>query len=222
MKRCILVFVLAVSLAAPAWVHAGDLRMEDWTDTIRTEKFFYLGLGGEYAFENFKIDDPYNLDYNTNNTYGGYLQAGYRWNKYLATELNFHWLPDFSVAGNAPSWKNSQYLELDSSVNMYMGVVKLSPGLDSEVWKPYLILGGGWSHGNHNLFADDATKNASNQQGDWFSSSNSGGAAQAGLGLILFPGNQFSLQMESCYFLGFGDADMVRYGNISLGLSFPL
>ncbi|WP_028315259.1 outer membrane beta-barrel protein [Desulfatibacillum aliphaticivorans] len=223
MKKWILLFVLALGLLAPAGAWAGDLRDEEWPDEIRTGDFYYLGLGGQYAFDNFNIDDPYDLDYNTDNTFGAYLQAGYRYNKYLAAEFNFHWLPDFKVAGDTPSWKTSQYLELESSVNMYMLVAKLSPGLDSEVWKPYFIAGGGWAYGNHNLFASQVAQNTSKEQeGDWFTSSNSGGAAQAGLGVILFPGNQFSVQMESCYFWGFGDVDMVRYGNISIGLSFPL
>ncbi len=221
MKRWMLALVLAICIGTPTWVHAGDIRLEDWPDTIRTERFFYLGFGGEYAFENFDMEDPYNLNYNTSNTFGGYLQAGYRWNKYLAGEFNFHWLPDFSVAGNSPSWRTAQYLELDSSVNMYLAVAKLSPGWDSEVYKPYVIMGGGWAYGNHNLFAGIAPKQNAGY-GDWYTTSNSGPAFQAGLGVILFPGNQFSIQMESSYYMGFGDADMVRYGNISLGLSFPL
>lgn len=131
-------------------------------------------------------------------------------------------MPNFSLEGKIIPGVSHGELKLENAVHLYMGAFKIFPGLDKDLYKPYVILGGGYMTGENQFTMVKESKQAPGGEGDWNTSDRGDAGIQAGLGIELFPGNDFSLQFETNYFWGLGRMDMVEMLNLSVGISFRL
>lgn len=165
----------------------------------------YIGLGAVYAFEDFapSFDDSAGID----------ARVGYRWNRYVATELQYQWLEGFDSTGAVPRLTPPATgaprggVELDTHLALFAGKFFAS---DGRV-QPYLVAGFGALVVDTEILAIPFKKRFR---------VDSGFATRLGAGLDIHVSDHWVLELESAYLLTTGDVRRERYGSVGLALQY--
>ena len=97
----------------------------------------YIGVGGSYALplSGNSFDDAFKpLNADVSRSWGAHATAGYRFNKWLATEVEYEWMKGFNTraAGIAVADIQTQTATVNLKVTAPYGQ-----------WQPYFLVGGG-------------------------------------------------------------------------------
>ncbi len=175
-----------------------------WADEPEPQGLSF-GFGGVYAIEHFgaSFDDSSGVD----------LRLGWRWNRWVATELRYEWLEGFDSTGpvpglNVPGLDLSRGgVELDTHQVMLSGKFYPCEGR----LQPYATLGLGALIVNTELRAPQFAKPFR---------IDAGFASRLGAGLDFALSRHWVLNFEGAYLLGTGAVERERYGSIGLGLRY--
>jgi outer membrane protein W len=130
MRYLAIASLLLVSTFAARTVRADD-------NDPYTRKGGYLGIGATYGVEEmegtFKDAFP-TKDADVSNTWGAHATAGYRFGKFISTEVEYEWMKGFNVrdGGVAMSRVQTQVATLNLKVHAPFGQ-----------WQPYFLVGAG-------------------------------------------------------------------------------
>ena len=193
----------------------------------------YMGAGGSYAFECMDLDEfngyysgEYGISPELDSTYGFYALVGarlpipekFRVARMFCFELEGNYMPGFEGGEESilPKTKGAK-LDIELDVTTITGAIKFDPKIgDIEVFRPYVLLGGGLMIGEVSTTASYKNRwaNGSNTEYD--------PCLKAGIGFDYYLTESFSLNLEATYVTGFHDLDEVRYVNTSAGIAFHM
>lgn len=195
----------------------GDVVLTKETVTLTTtpneynlSKRWYFGGGFNYAFENFD-DEAGEQDWD--NTYGFDLKAGYFFSEYFALEAMFQYLDDFEHSESGVMYSPPYYYsyDYDIDVSLYNFTINGKGFIPIKgIVKPYGILGFGYAWGEAKRKITIGRISATDTEKD------SDLCGRIGAGLDIFLSEQFAIEGEVSYFVGFNDIDMIRYTSLSL------
>ena len=213
-KGLILPVLFAVVLFFSTSLYAGDTTGP------------YIGIGGSFAYENFGTDEldkklePYGLKVDFDNSLGVNAKVGYHFNRWLAFEFNFDYLPNFEWDGSTTYLGIPIKVSADVDITTYMLAGKLSPDIGSATVRPFIAGGFGWMHGEVEARASAMGTSAST------SDSETAPCAKIGLGIALFASKNVSVEIEGSYVWSFGNDEIrdinyeIRYMNLTLGVAY--
>ena len=166
---------------------------------------FYVGVGGVYAFENF--------DFAFDDSAGVELRLGWRWNRWIATELRYEWLEGFDSTGpirgyNVPPL-NPTLGDVELDTHQVMVNAKLYP-IEGPI-QPYAIVGLGAFIVNTELRA---------AQFDKPFRIDAGFAARLGAGVEVPLSPHWAVAFEGAYLLGTGRVEREPYGTLGLNVLY--
>lgn len=181
-------------------------------------KHWYFGGGVNYNFENFGKELG---ELSWDDTWGFDVKAGYFFTDYFALECMFQYLNEFKYDNSGRYYyylrPNYYYYDWDQKITLtgYKFSVngKVFIPLKSIV-RPYGVLGLGYAYGKiknkvvYHYANGDTIFRASDKE--------DGMCGRFGAGLDVFITEQFALEGEVSYIMGFGDIDNVRYTSLSL------
>ena len=168
-------------------------------------KRWYFGGGLNYAFENFK-DELSEVDWD--NTWGLDIKAGYFFTDYFALEFMFQYLNEFEYKESGYYWGYYDYKATLTGYNFTLNGKAFIP-LDG-IFRPYGVLGLGYANGELKEKLSDAWGTYT------YTDKNSGLFGRIGAGADVFLSEQFALEGEVSYNIGFGDIDNIRYTSLAL------
>ena len=171
-------------------------------------KRWYFGGGLNYAFENFKDSDG-----DWGNTFGFNIKGGYFLCEYFALEAMFQYLDDFELQESGVLYSPPYYYSYDYDVNisLYHFTINGKGFIPIKgIVKPYGVLGFGYAYGKAKQKLRIGRLSATNTEKE------SDLCGRIGAGLDIFLSEQFALEGEVSYFMGFNDIDRIRYTSLSL------
>ena len=181
---------------------------------INLEKRWYFGGGVNYSFENFK--DEMDIG-DWDNALGLDIKAGYCITDFFALEFMFQYLDEFKYDETvreyvyiSPSW---YYYDVDykATVSLYNFTINGKGFIPIKgIVKPYGILGFGYAYGKakEKITIAGISDTETDKESDL--------CGRIGAGLDIFLSEQFALEGEVSYFMGFNDIDKIRYTSLSL------
>ncbi|MBI9075994.1 MAG: outer membrane beta-barrel protein [Desulfatibacillum sp.] len=203
--------------------------------TVYAEQGFgvYMGAGGSYAFEILDVDqyngyyvDEYGVSPDFDSTYGFYALVGaripipekFRVARMFCFEIEGNYMPGFDWSGKSQLSKHKgASIEMELDVTTITGAIKFDPKIgDMDIFRPYLLVGGGLMIGEINTTASFKGRSASGGNTEYDP------CAKVGLGFDYYLTESLSVNMEGTYVTGFHDLDEVRYFNTSLGLALHM
>ena len=179
----------------------------------------YFGIGGTFAKQDFDTGDldrelsGTGLSADFDDTWGLNVRAGYKFNRYVAAELAFDYLPGFKwdVATRVGGTPLSGEMTVD--VTAWTLAVKISP-FDLQKVRPYFVIGGGIMNASADVSASipGYSASASDDETDL--------CGKIGLGVDFFVTDRVSLGLEGAYFAGFNDLDNIRFYTVTAGVAY--
>ncbi len=179
----------------------------------------YIGIGGTFAKQDFDTGDldkalaGSGLSADFGDTWGLNVRAGYKFNRYIAAELAFDYLPgyDWDVATRIGGTPVAGKVSVD--VMAWTLSAKISP-FDLQKVKPYFIVGVGIMNASADATVSipGASASSSDDETDL--------CGKIGLGVDYFVTDQVSLGLEGAYFAGFNDLDNIRFYTVTAGVAY--
>lgn len=183
------------------------------------EKGPYFGIGGTFAKQDFDTGDldkalaGSGLSADFGDTWGLNVRAGYKFNRYIAAELAFDYLPgfDWDVATRVGGTPVAGKLSVD--VMAWTLSAKISP-FDLQKIKPYVIVGGGIMHASADATVSipGASASSSDDETDI--------CGKIGLGVDYFVTDKVAIGLEGAYWAGFNDLDNIRFYTVTAGVAY--
>jgi len=167
-------------------------------------KRWYFGGGLNYSFANFKDNEG-----DWDNTFGFNIKVGYFFCEYFALETMFQYLDDFEAQESGVIY-SSPY-DYDINVSLYNFTINGKGFIPIKGFvKPYGILGFGYAYGKakEKITIAGISDTETDKESDL--------CGRIGAGLDIFLSEQFALEGEVSYFMGFNDIDKIRYTSLSL------
>lgn len=177
-----------------------EIKQEAATSPIRGGGF-YVGVGGNYAFEN--LDDVGDVDIDA--VWGINARAGYQFNKLFSVEFVYDYLDKFSAD------------DVDAGVQIMTFIIagKISPNIGSEIVRPYITAGAGLMHGEiDSIFYIDGFEPIKESRSD------DNFCAKIGAGIDFYATKNISIDIEGSYVMGFDTMDWIKYVNLNLGVAY--
>lgn len=175
---------------------------------------FYVGVGGNYAFENFDIDND--IDVNIDNSWGVNARVGYQFNRLFSVEFVYDYLAEFSGSKTISDMGDTIKYEAEVELMTFMIAGKFSPNIGSEIVRPYITVGAGIMHGS-----SDETVSVTGWYPDLsVSTTDDGPCAKIGVGIDFSATKNVSIGIEGSYVMGFDTMDNIRYVNLNLGVAY--
>jgi opacity protein-like surface antigen len=175
------------------------------------DKGWYMGIGGNYALQNFNT-----VNMNYGNSPGFNAKVGYCFSKMFAAEFVYDYFTNFSASNTGKINGVPATVDKKAKITTFVIAGKLSPDVGSEVFRPYITAGLGMMNGDI-----DTTVSFS---GSGLKTEGSGSVrdecAKFGVGVDYFVRKNISVDFEASYVMGFGDNDDVRYTNLHLGVAY--
>ncbi len=179
----------------------------------------YFGIGATFAKQDFDTGDldrelsGTGLSADFGDTWGLNVKAGYKFNRYIAAELAFDYLPGFKWDVATRIGGTPVTGEMTVDVTAWTLAVKISP-FDSQKVKPYFVIGGGIMNASADVSVavPGAAASASDDETDL--------CGKVGLGVDYFVTDRVSLGLEGAYFAGFNDLDNIRFYTITAGVAY--
>lgn len=210
-KQTMITIIMLIFLSSP--VYAKDTG-------------FYVGIGGNYAFQNFDTTDinrdlgPYGIQIKFGNSYGLNAKVGYRFNRLFSTECAYDYFPDFSwnqavVISDANVTFNAKTEIMTFSISG-----KLSPDFGHDIVRPYVAIGGGLMHGKIEVKEDVSKSGVISGFVASRSSSSSDPFVKIGGGIDFYVAKSVSIGVEGSYIFGLGSLDEIRYSNVNWGVAY--
>ncbi len=179
----------------------------------------YIGIGGTFAKQDFDTGDldrelaGTGLSADFDDTWGLNVKAGYKFNRYIAAELAFDYLPGFKwdVATRISGTPFSGEVTVD--VTAWTLAVKLTP-FDLQKVKPYFVVGGGIMNASLDVSASipGASASSSDDETDI--------CGKVGLGVDYFITEKVAIGLEGAYWTGFNDLDEIRFYTVTAGVAY--
>ena len=180
----------------------------------------YIGVGGNYAFQNFDTSDlnndlrPYGLNVDFDNSYGFNAKVGYHFNKLFSAEFVYDYFLDFSWSQTTRISGVPVTVDAKLSLMTFMIAGKLSPDIGSKVVRPYITAGAGMMKGEIDVSASSGGFTEAR------SDSETGPCAKLGVGVDFYATTNISIGIEGSYVMGFSNMDNMKYTNLSLGVAY--
>lgn len=165
----------------------------------------YLGASGVYAIEDFRPS--------FGDSAGIAVTLGWRWNRWLATELRYEWLEGFDSTGAVAGIT-------DPALNLPRGGVEIDTHqatINTKLFalegplSPYAVAGLGALIVNTELRAAKFSKPFR---------IDAGFAARLGAGVEMALGPHWVIDLQAAYLLGTGAVSRERHASVGLGLAY--
>jgi len=182
MKKVLSILIVLTALVFVSGANAADTG-------------FYIGAGGQHAWENFSNTDGIDVD----NSFGINLRAGYQLMKYLAIEANYDWYNGFDL-----KWSGYDL----GSIMVQTAMIDLKGMYPINDFVPYVRLGGGW------MWAKFDGKNG------YGNSSDNDFAWDFGAGIDYYINKNISIGPNIKYVIGTGNLDNIKYTAVGFGLEY--
>lgn len=184
------------------------------------ETGLYIGVGGNYAFQNFDTSDlnndlrPYGLNVDFSDSPGFNAKIGYHFNKLFSAEFVYDYFTDFSWSQTTRISGVPATFDAKIKLMTFMIAGKLSPDIGSQVVRPYITAGAGMMHGNIDMTGSAAgfVSTASDSENDL--------CAKLGVGVDFYAIKNISIGIEGSYVMGFGNMDNMKYMNLNFGVAY--
>ncbi len=205
-------FVVATVAAALVFISSNIYAQGD--------KGMYIGIGGNYALENFDLDrtptmDALGLkDWDYDDSPGLNLKAGYQFNRLFAVEFLFDYFFGFDTDQTISIEGHPIKFSAEGELMTFIVAGKLSPDMGSTTVRPYVTAGLGWMDAE--LDADISSLGYAIQK----NTSDSDFCGKVGIGVDFYATKNVSLGIEASYINGFGDVDNIRYTNLNAGVAY--
>jgi len=183
---------------------------------------FYIGIGGNYALENFDVSDvndalsPLGLHVDVDNSPGFNAKVGYHFNKLFSAEFVYDYFSDFSWSDTTTVAGIPLKIDAEMEIMTFMIAGKLSPDVGSEVVRPFITAGAGMMKGKLDLKGSAPSIGFSESESD----SESDFCGKLGVGVDFYATKNISVGTEVSYVMGFGDMDNIKYTNFNVGVSY--
>jgi len=190
LRRLSTVVALFFSLAVTSW---GGVALAVGPD----ESGPYLGFGVGFGFNNFEDTGSVGIDPG----YGFDAWGGYKFNKWVAAELQLEYLNGFKTSVS--------FLDLDAQAVTFGANLKAFPlaSVLGHQIQPFLLAGPGFS-----WFGFDA--------GSFGRADGLGFSARFGGGIDFYVTEHVALQVSSSYVLTTGDVDGLDYVSLVAGIQY--
>ena len=198
------------------------------TPLLAEDTGVYIGIGGSYAVEDFKMNGG-SVDFD--NTNGLNLKVGYHINNIFSLEFNYDHLSDFEFdytqlyAGtqNFVPVETPMITEIKIGIKTFMIVGKVAPDFGLKVVRPFVTAGLGVMRSTLDISDSDT-----NGDVKYFSDSETDICFKVGTGVDLFVHENVSVGFEVAYIVGFVDLavggediiDECNYINYTLGVAY--
>lgn len=181
---------------------------------------FYIGIGGNYAFEDFDTSDvndalsPLGLHVDVDNSPGFNAKVGYHFNKLFSAEFVYDYFSDFSSSDTTIISGVPVKLDVECEIMTFMIAGKLLPDIGSEVVRPFITAGAGMMQGkvDAKVSALGLSESISDSESDF--------CGKLGVGVDFYATKNISIGTEVSYIMGFGDMDNMKYTNFNVGVSY--
>jgi Outer membrane protein beta-barrel domain len=131
-------YVAIASLFLVSTLAALTVRADDSNDPY-IRKGGYVGVGGTYGLQLMEnsFDDTFNpVDADTSNSWGAHVTAGYRFSKWISTEVEYEWMNNFNTQVGGVALV---------SLEMQTATMNLKITAPYRQLQPYFLVGAGAS-----------------------------------------------------------------------------
>ena len=198
----------------------------------------YIGIGGSYAVEDFKMNEDAStflgaivVSEGFDNANGLNLKVGYHINNIFSLEFNYDHLSDFEwdyteiYAGIQNSVPTDMPMTAEAKVGIktFMIVGKVAPDFGLKVVRPFVTAGLGVMRSTLDISDSDTAGDV-----EYFSDSETGICFKVGTGIDLFVHENVSVGFELAYVVGDVSLEILdqeiisecRYVNYTLGVAY--
>jgi len=196
MKRNVFFVCLICTLLVPLTLYAQS-----------PEKTFYVGVGGNYALENFDGGD-------FDDSFGFNAKFGLHAHRLLDVEFNFDWFDKFDDSGTITALGTPINWNSELEIMTYMLTLKGYFPFSLENLRLAVVVGGGLMNVDGKSSIDSTLISGS------FSADETDFCGKLGLAFDYYPTREISIGTEVNYTWAFGDLDGIEYVNFSIGVAY--